>query len=212
MINNKKHIIFDWNGTLVNDAWIFVDILNALLIPRGLHPITLKEYQNSFCFPIKSFYEKLGVDVSEKAFQKIEKDFVREYNQRMYQPQLFDDTINTIIQLIQSDISLSILSASNQEVLTQLVEYYSLTQYFDYIIGVDNYGANGKIECGRALIKQLNQPRNQIILIGDTDYDYEVASQLNINCILKTNGHQSINKLKIKTNNIIKSLKDLIDK
>ncbi len=31
MILNKKHIVFDWNGTLIDDAWVFVDILNVLL-------------------------------------------------------------------------------------------------------------------------------------------------------------------------------------
>ena len=57
MISNKKHIIFDWNGTLVDDAWIFVDILNQLLVPRGFKKITIQKYRDLFCFPIKSFYK-----------------------------------------------------------------------------------------------------------------------------------------------------------
>ena len=43
MINNKKHIIFDWNGTLVDDAWVFVDVLNQLLVPRGLNKTEFKK-------------------------------------------------------------------------------------------------------------------------------------------------------------------------
>ena len=43
MILNKKHVIFDWNGTLIDDAWIFVDILNALLIKRNLNQIHLND-------------------------------------------------------------------------------------------------------------------------------------------------------------------------
>ena len=63
MILNKKHILFDWNGTLIDDAWIFVDILNALLKKRDLNQIDLIEYQELFCFPLSDFYQNLGFDV-----------------------------------------------------------------------------------------------------------------------------------------------------
>ena len=61
MILNKKHIIFDWNGTLIDDAWIFVDILNALLKKRNLDQIGLMEYQEMFCFPISNFYQNVAM-------------------------------------------------------------------------------------------------------------------------------------------------------
>ena len=210
MISNKKHIIFDWNGTLVDDAWIFVDILNALLIPRGLKKITLKEYQASFCFPIKLFYKNLGVDVAKKSFIKLEKEFMIEYNQRMYKPKLFNSVKNILKYLLNRGIGFSVLSASNERILHELVEYYSLAECFDYIVGVDNYGANGKIESGKNLINKLKLNSNEVLIIGDTDYDYEVASSLNIDCMLKSGGHQSRERLIKKTDNIIDSLEDII--
>ena len=66
MILNKKHVIFDWNGTLIDDAWIFVDILNALLIKRNLNQIHLNDYQELFCFPLINFYQNNG-DLKEES-------------------------------------------------------------------------------------------------------------------------------------------------
>ena len=126
MITNKKHIIFDWNGTLIDDAWVFVDILNQLLSARNLRKITIEEYRNLFCFPIKSFYKKLGVDISKQSFLKLEKEFVGEYRKRMYKPKLFNNVSDFLGELIDCGIHLSILSASNEGVLCQLVKYYSL--------------------------------------------------------------------------------------
>ena len=209
MLNNKKHIIFDWNGTIVNDAWVFIDILNELLIPRGLNPITMEKYRSQFCFPIKSFYKKLGLNITTQAFNELEKEFVNHYNNKMYNPKLFDNVTKTLKKLIDNNFKLSILSASNEKVLNELVKYYSLNQYFDYIVGVDNYGANGKIESGKDLIDKLKLNNKQIILIGDTDYDYKVATKLNIDCFLKINGHQSYNQLKAVTSNIINSFDDI---
>ncbi len=210
MINNKKHIIFDWNGTLVDDAWVFVDVLNQLLVPRGLNKITLKEYRGKFCFPIKSFYKQLGVDVSDESFDQLEKEFVNEYDKRMFRPELFDGVLVVLEKLINRGIGLSILSASNEVVLLKLVEHYALTKYFDFVVGVNNYGASGKIERGRRLVKILNLDEQKIVLVGDTDYDYEVSSSLQLDCILKINGHQSLDRLKMKTNVIINSIEDLI--
>ena len=209
MINNKKHIIFDWNGTLVDDAWIFVDVLNQLLIPRGLNKISLQEYRDSFCFPIKLFYKKLGVDTSEQSFMKLEEEFVYEYNKRMYKPALFDNVLNFLKQLIENGVSLSILSASNEGVLCKLVKHYALTDYFDYVVGVNNYGANGKVESGENLLHKINLKKSEIIMIGDTDYDYDVATSLQLDCILKTGGHQSLNRLQIKTKNTISSFDEI---
>jgi len=211
VISNKKHIIFDWNGTLVDDAWIFVDILNQLLMSRNLRAITLGEYKNLFCFPIKSFYQELEFDISKKSFAQLEKEFVNEYNQRMFKPKLFDDVLTVLKHFKKRGLSLSILSASNEKILVKLINHYSLTKYFDYIVGVNNYGANGKIESGHNLLKKINQTNDQIIMVGDTDYDYDISLNLQIDCILIANGHQSLNKLKLKTNNIVDCLERMIN-
>ena len=68
MILNKKHIVFDWNGTLIDDAWVFVDVLNVLLKKRQLNQIDLNGYQEMFCFPLSEFYQNLGFDVTSDAF------------------------------------------------------------------------------------------------------------------------------------------------
>ena len=210
-MNKKKHIIFDWNGTLVDDASIFVDILNQLLASRNLNTITLLEYKNEFCFPIKSFYKKLGIDISEKSFTQLEKEFVNEYNQRMFKPKLFNNVLAVLNGLKKEGFRLSILSASNQNVLSKLIKYYSLTEYFDNVVGVNNYGANGKIESGQNLLKKINQTNDEIIMVGDTDYDYKVAKNLQIDCILIGNGHQSLNKLQLTTKGVLNSLEDIMN-
>ena len=40
-----KHIIWDWNGTLLNDAWLFVEIMNGVLDNRNMDTITLEKYR-----------------------------------------------------------------------------------------------------------------------------------------------------------------------
>ncbi len=55
-----KHIIWDWNGTIVNDAPLFVNIMNKSLRAASLPSITLNDYKNLFVFPVVDFWKKLG--------------------------------------------------------------------------------------------------------------------------------------------------------
>ena len=207
---NKKHIVFDWNGTLVNDAWIFVDILNVLLLSRGLKIINSNDYRQLFSMPIKSFYKKLGFDVSKKSFKDLEKDFIKEYKKRMFSPQLFDCTIPVLKELLASEKILSILSASNQIILNQLLKYYKINHYFQYVVGVDNYTANGKLASGLKLLNKLGCQENDVMLIGDTDSDYRIAKKINIDSILIANGHQSRERLNKISKNVVESIGQII--
>ena len=209
MIANKKHIIFDWNGTLVDDAWVFVDVLNALLLPRKLATINKKQYKNLFCFPIKDFYSKLGVDVSKNAFSLLEKQFIKEYTQRMFEANLFDVTVNVLKKLLNMGFTLSVLSASHQQILNQLIDHYQLKKYFLHVVGVNNFGAYGKYDQGKMLIKNLNYKNNELVYVGDMDQDYYIAKKLQISCILLSCGHQSKPRLEEITSNVVDSLDEL---
>ena len=74
-----KHIIWDWNGTLLNDGWLFVDIMNSILRQRKMDTITLEKYRNIFGFPIKDYYIKLGFDLEKESFEESGMEFIKEY-------------------------------------------------------------------------------------------------------------------------------------
>ena len=38
-LHDKQHVIWDWNGTLLDDVGHAVATMNTLLAPRGLPPL-----------------------------------------------------------------------------------------------------------------------------------------------------------------------------
>jgi phosphoglycolate phosphatase-like HAD superfamily hydrolase len=63
--------------------------------------------------------------------------------------------------------------------------------FFNMASGLDDHYANSKLDSGRAMIRKQNLEPKELLLIGDTVYDFEVVSQLGCSCILVSNGHQS---------------------
>ena len=73
--------------------------------------------------------------------------------------------------------------------------HFKITEFFTKLFGLNDYYAAGKIENGKRLIEQLDCQPNQVLLVGDTTHDYEVAQSIGADCVLLTCGHQSREKL-----------------
>ena len=77
-----KNIIWDWNGTIVDDAWVFVSVMNNILKKNDLPPTTLEHYRKNFCFPIQDYWRALGFRFTNKTFNKLNEVFIKEDNNK----------------------------------------------------------------------------------------------------------------------------------
>src|ERR1035441_3524443 len=82
MIQNFKHIIWDWNGTLLNDTSLSLNIINGLLKSKNLNTLSLEDYRFIFDFPVKNYYEKAGFNFTEYSFEEVGKQWMDEYEIR----------------------------------------------------------------------------------------------------------------------------------
>ncbi len=212
-LDNIRIVIWDWNGTLLNDVQYCLDILNNLLIDNELEPITLEQYRNIFTFPVKDYYKKAGFDFSKKSFEELGKIFIDNYEKNKHSLNLFTGAIETLEYFESIGVEQYLLSAYKQDNLENYVDYFKIKKFFKKIKGLDNIYAGGKTELGIELRKQINHSKEQVVLIGDSLHDYEVAQAINAGAILVSNGHQSAEKLRLNSNFVIDDiakLKDLI--
>ena len=75
-----QHIIWDWNGTLLDDLDICVRSINHILLRRNLLKISVNTYRSNFCFPVENFYEKIGLDLNKEDLKETGKEFIGFYN------------------------------------------------------------------------------------------------------------------------------------
>jgi phosphoglycolate phosphatase len=211
MIFDKyTHIIWDWNGTLLNDAWLCVDVMNTMLAERKLPLITLEIYRNIFDFPVRDYYGKLGYDFDKESFEKVGMEFMILYNERQKECMLHSQAVHVLDEISKRGLNQSILSAREQNELRKETRELDVARYFGKIYGLDDHYAHGKTDVGIKLLHDLNVAKEKVIFIGDTRHDSEVADELGIDCILIPMGHHSIERLKKCNKSIILSINDLI--
>ena len=205
-----KHIIWDWNGTLFDDSWLCVEIINKMLHKRNLPLMSHKHYQETFNFPIVDYYRNLGFDFTTESFESLGTEFILEYERRRLECKLQRNAIDVLESINNYGITQSLLSAYKQNTLEEIVEHFQLRRFFIKVIGLDNHYANSKIDNGKHWIEKLNFNSYEVLLVGDTIHDYEVVEEIGTDCVLIPSGHHPKEKLKICGVQILDSLTDIL--
>jgi phosphoglycolate phosphatase len=206
-----SHIIWDWNGTLLDDAWLCVDVMNGMLKNRNLPMITLEKYRSIFCLPVKDYYLMLGFDFDLEPFEVVGMEFMNHYNRRQKECSLHADVQDILTLARTKGYRQSILSAREENELRQEIIHLQVSDFFDYIAGLDDHYAHGKTDVGVRLLKEIGAQPENLLFIGDTLHDAEVANELGIECILIPNGHHSAERIKRSGKRMIYSLNELSD-
>jgi len=204
-----KTVLWDWNGTLLDDVDVNLEAINRMLNRRGLKPLDLVSYKNVFCFPIKLFYERIGIDLEKESFQKSAEEYVLNYCSFEDNIGLNPDASYVLDAINQRGIRQYILSACAKNDLMRMISRFGLTGKFQEIYGADNVYANGKIGTGKLLIQNNSIDPEKTLLIGDTLHDAEVAKAIGVNYILYSGGHNSFDMLS-RESRVITNLKDVL--
>ena len=205
----EKYIIWDWNGTLLDDVDAAVAALNRMLKERGL-PLTDRTfYRAHFGFPVRPFYVDLGMD-PDREWERICIDFHAFIHDA---PQAIRPDTQAALQFVQDHgARQSILSALRQDLLRRDTAAAGVVPFFEHIFGVDNLNGATKLSRGHDLMAELRASggNRECFFIGDTLHDAEVGQALGATPILVDGGHQTSERLQSAGCAVVPSLLDAV--
>lgn len=202
-------VIFDWNGTVLDDVQACYEILCKMLTTYGVKTVTMEEYREAFCFPVIEYYKKVGFVFENYTFEEVASRFVPMYDRAYPKCTLYEGIVDLAKKLKECDVKVYLLSATQSDSLKEQTSYFGVDGLFDKIIGTDNYHGKSKIDEARHLFEVEKLDGKRVILIGDTDYDYEVSQQIGVDCALLDYGHKPRKMLLSCTKNVFSSAHEL---
>lgn len=183
------HILWDFNGTILDDVEAGIESINALLARRGLPILSdLRAYREVFDFPIIGYYRRVGLPVDEEGFDALAVEWVREYNAKLPHLAIYDGVSDLLAYFAQAGYCQQILSACERNLLCRQLQDLGIASYFERFVGSDDIYGGGKL--GAARQWRIEHPAAEALLLGDTAHDYEVAKEIGADCILIAAGHQ----------------------
>jgi len=209
-MNRVEHVIWDWNGTLVDDARLCVNIVNGILSDMFIPKVSLEFYRDNFSFPVRSYYEKIGLPTEEASYREISEKFISHYRKLRRSCNLQENARTVIMGLTEAGIGQSILSAGKLSDLSTFVGEFGLSDQFDPVTGVSNIHAAGKKDISQAHLSGVGHDPSNILLVGDTAHDEEVSIHLGVRCLLFTGGHNSVKALEGCESDLIDDLRQVL--
>ena len=186
---NIDVIIWDWNGTLLNDVAVSIKSMNQMLLRKNISVLTVEKYKSIFTFPVREYYIKAGIHLDEHNWDKVAMEFISNYRKNIVHAELHSDTFE-MLEFFKSKMKKQfILSAMEQNFLEYSVRERGIISYFERVIGLNNHYASSKLKNAKILAEECNFPPEKICMIGDTAHDFEVAGEVGMSCILVSNGH-----------------------
>ncbi len=186
----KPYVLWDWNGTLLDDTNAALGTLNQMLARRGKPPITMAFYRDNFGFPVKPFYATIGFALADEDWDAIAREYHETYSR---QPKGLNRDARAALDLIRRvDGRQSIISALRQDLLDRDTAACGIRDAMEFVVGTDNLDGGSKVSRARELIDRIRRAHPTdafaFTLIGDSLHDREVADALGVGCVLCAQG------------------------
>ena len=195
MTSKYIHVIWDWNGTLMDDVWFCVETINTILEKYNKPLLNVEKYRNIFDFPVQDYYQQIGFDFSEYPFEVIGTEFIQEYKKQWQKCELHQNAEQVLNAISTLGLTQSVVSAADLDLLNSFIDHYCVSGYFTSWLGLNHHYATSKVDIARQFMNESDYAPAEVLMIGDTNHDYSVAKEIGVDCILFTKGHQTVAKL-----------------
>ena len=204
------YIIFDFNGTILDDTLVGLKAENECIKKYLKRPVMdLDEYLHKFTFPVKAYYERVGFRWDEGyTYEEVGDLWFEKYCEFKNEYKVFDGVVDILKGNHKKGYKNILLSASSLLALKKQLEELNISEYFDEVLGLDNIYAESKIKVALNWIKDKNP--DDCMFIGDTLHDLDTAKAMGIkNCVLVANGHQAKDVLLKEYDNVVDNIKEV---
>lgn len=185
-----RQVLWDWNGTLLDDLTYAIGVRNRTFPAFGLPRIgSVAEYHRQFTFPVRRYYERAGV--TDETFVAVAHAWMAEYVRGFDTVPLHGDAVETLARFAAAGVRQAVLSATRRDMLESQIARFPIRAYFTDVLGLSDIYARSKEAVGLDYLARCGVPAASTLMIGDTLHDAEVARAMGTGCVLVARGHQS---------------------
>ena len=201
-------IVWDWNGTLLDDAHICMECVNDMLRKRNMPVLDLPEYRSLVDNPIIKAYEHI-FDLKVVTFDTIVKEFYESYPRYVKDARLISGALKMLDYFKDKGCRQIIITAAHTPDVIEFLCKFGIKNYFETVLGSNDLQGGSKISWAVEYTKSENFSKEKMLMIGDTAHDAETAAAIGADCILFSGGHQCQARLAATGKPVVESLLDI---
>jgi phosphoglycolate phosphatase-like HAD superfamily hydrolase len=183
------HVVWDWNGTLLDDLPVVLASVNVGVGPYRSAPVTLDDYRSHYTRPVKRFYDSLlGREITQSEWVDLDRRFHAAYRAQLGEASLAPDAREVLERTAAVGLTQSLLSMYPHDDLIPLVTSAGIDHHFDRIDGLQGTAGDRKAGYLASHLSRLAADPADTLVVGDTPDDAHAAAEVGAECVLVDNG------------------------
>lgn len=184
-----QHVVWDWNGTLLDDLEVVLGAVNVAMATLDGPPVDGDIYRTHFTRPIQHFYEGLlGRSISESEWHLLNDTYHEAYYSQVHDAPLAFDALDALARVDGLGWNQSLLSMTPQARLEWVVADHGLFDRLQPVTGLPGQTGGLKAEHMELHLDRQNLVGPQVAVIGDTPDDVTAARAVGAVAILYDSG------------------------
>jgi phosphoglycolate phosphatase-like HAD superfamily hydrolase len=192
----RRHLVWDWNGTLLDDLVIVIQAVNRSIASFGLPAITTDDYRDHYTRPVRRFYDNLfGRLIEDEEWLRLNATFHDAYFELAVEVDLAPGAHEAMDALEEAGWTQSLLSMSPQDWLEGIVDRLGLTERFVLVDGLSGPTGGLKAVHLEEHLQALGIAGESAVVVGDTPDDVAAARHVAATPILFHGGSHHVDVL-----------------
>ena len=192
-----KHVVWDWNGTILDDNDAVMHAVNAVCREFGQDPVDLARWRATYRRPLQDCYaELLGHPLTTEDWALVDRLYHDTYHGLLDTCRLATGVPDELRRWQASGRGQSLLSMWFHHKLVSLVADYQLTELFVRVDGLRaELGWGSKTAHLAEHLAAQGLTGAEVLVIGDVADDADAAAHVGAQCVLVTTGVMSRQQL-----------------
>jgi phosphoglycolate phosphatase len=204
-------LVFDWDGTLSDSVRLIVEAMHRSVKSMGLEARADKELQHVIGLGLKEAMNHLYPELTEKIIDELVTQYRLNYRHISEEmPELFPGVIDLLELLHQQGYLLAIATGKSRNGLSRSLSQTGIEQFIHASCCSDEALSKPHPLMLENLMKELKVSREGTLMIGDTEFDLQMANNAGVACVAVNYGaHSPDHLLKFNPQKCFSNLNDL---
>ena len=194
MTEKIKLIVFDWDGTLMDSEAQIVACLHAAIADLGLEPMEDDTVKNVIGLGLREAIDTL-VPGRDQKFHQTFVDYYRKYWFQSEASVLFEGVREVLDTFRQQDLLLGVATGKARRGLERVLGETDLASCFHATRCADEAPSKPHPQMLLDIITKLEVLPKETLMVGDTEYDMEMATNAGVAKIAVRTGVHSEERL-----------------